>query len=1222
MVVIIAVFILGYGGLKNMTPDLLPDIDLPYVLVITSYPGATPEKVETSVTKPLENQMASLENLKSISSESSDNVSMVFLEFSGDANLDAITIDILQKVNMVEGAFDDIVGTPIILKMNPEMLPIMVSAVEMDGKDTAALSRFTEETLRTKLEGIEGVAAVSISGLVEKQVNAVIDPAKVDAANERVAVAIGAELDEKSAELRDSKAELQSKLDDVEESNQELKDGVGEFAGKIADGRAEIGTNSTMLSEGKQALTGQMGQVGTQLEQMLGRLAQLQAQLELGAALAPEEMAELTGLPIGIEQAQGGLAMMQEKMKELEDGAAKLAEAQQQLDSVAITTQYDMAAGAAQIAAAQMQLNAAIEQIKSGLESLDEAREDAIAQADLHSVLTMDMISQMLMAENFSMPAGYVHDGNTDLLVRVGDEVGSLSELGDLVILDPDMDDVLPIRLTEVADVFISDNLDSLYAKINGTDGLVLTFQRQSDYATAAVSDSIKAKFDDLSKAYPGLKFTPLMDQGDYIYVVINSIAENLLFGAIFAILILFLFLRDIRPTFITLCSIPISVVFAIVLMYFSGVTLNIISLSGLAVAVGMLVDNSIVVIENIFRLRAKGFSAARAAITGASQVGGAITASTLTTICVFVPIVFIQGITRKMFTDMALTLAYSLLASLVIAMTLVPAMASGLFKNMKAKPDKTLDRVQHAYGKALGWALRFKPVVLILVVLLLGGSAAAVLARGFSYMPSGDMPQLTIEVTPPDGTDFAGLKKTTDDVATRVMQIPGVETVGAITSDAMGSIMGLGMLDGGGAAEASTVYVIVDEEAGGKNVRDLIREAVSDIDADIDIQSMSMMDTSGLGGSGVSINLYSDNMDDLLAAAAAVSAAAIDVPGVASVSNGLEDATPELRFAVDKAKAMAKGLTVYQVYQEVSKALTEERTAVSVTFNNDAYDVVVVQASPEELTPDFVKNLKFTVTDREGDKQTVALSDIATVENAESLPSINRVDQRQYLAVAVAIGEDENVTLMAGAIDAKVAQLSLPGSVSYELAGESTTIMDAVGDLGWMLILGIALVYLVMVAQFQSLKNPFIIMFTIPLAFTGGFLALLITGMELSVVSLVGFVMLVGVIVNNAIVLVDFINRLRLEGAEKRDAIIEAGKTRMRPILMTAMTTILGLLMMAVGFGTGSEMMQPLAVVCIGGLAYATLMTLFVVPIIYDAFNKKGLRKIDEADLAIDLEA
>ncbi|MDR0350423.1 MAG: efflux RND transporter permease subunit, partial [Coriobacteriales bacterium] len=904
---------------------------------------------------------------------------------------------------------------------------------------------------------------------------------------------------------------------------------------------------------------------------------------------------------------------------------AKLAEAQGTLDETVVVTLFDLSNASSQLTGAQSQISVALSQIEQGLTQIADARDSAVDQADMGASLSMETIAGILRAQNFSMPAGYVQEGSEDYLVQVGDEIASLDEMKELVLLDPGVEGMEPIRLEEVADVFMSDNLNELYAKINGHDGILLSFSKQSERATTEVADNILKKFDELSESYPGLVFTPLLNQGDYIYIVMNSITSDLLWGALFAVIILLLFLRDLRPTFITLCAIPISLIFALVAMYFSGVTINIISLSGLAIAVGRLVDDSVVVIENIFRLRSKGYSPIKAAVNGAGQVAGAITASTLTTICVFLPIVFVQGLTRQLFTDFALTFGYSLLASLLVALTLVPTMASGMFRKMQPKEHRLLDRAIALYDRALVWSLRFKPVVLIFSALLLAISISTVLTRGFSYMPEGNSGQMAISLSIPKDHTPERKRATADEAAQRIAEVDGVETVGAMAGNT-GFIGVSGMSDmGGGPSSGSaldnvTIYALLDQSKDMETIAAAIEANLEGVDASYEVEATSMMDASALGGSGVTINLYGETLEDMVIASETVTERVQGLEGVAEVDDGFEEATPVLRYTVDRAAAATHGLTTAQVYQQVSAALSRERAATEVLWGAEDYETVIINEADEkgELSPAYLEALEIPITKRDGTSEKVKLSEIASISEERTLPTVQRSEQRRILTVSVMLAKEANITLVTQAVERELADIKLPEGVSFEVTGENTTIMDSFRELGIMLVLGLLLVYLIMVAQFQSLKSPFIIMFTVPLAFTGGFLALLITGKVLSVISLIGFAMLVGIIVSNAIVLVDYINRLRTEGTERVAAIREAAATRMRPILMTALTTIFALLMMALGIGSGSEMMQPLAIVCIGGLAYGTLMTLFVIPVIYDLLNKKELRTVSEDDLAV----
>ena len=954
---------------------------------------------------------------------------------------------------------------------------------------------------------------------------------------------------------------------------------------------------------------------------------------------------------------QKQLEELEKQLRDLEtdEGVAKLA------DQVTAGT-LTMADAVTQIISANIQLDSALNQIDQGLQTLEESRSAALSQADLSSSLNLSTITALLTAQNFSMPAGYLKEDGVNYMVSVGDAIDTRQDLEDLVLFDLGMDGIDPIRMKDVADVAITDNSSEIYDKLNGKDGVIVSFNKQSTYATAEVSDNINSRFRELEAEYEGLSFVPLMDQGDYIYLIINSILSSLGWGALFSVLILYLFLRDLRPTVITLCSIPISVIFAVVLMYFSGVTINMISLSGLAVAVGMLVDNSVVVIENIYRLRAKGATVIQAAVSGARQVLGAITASTLTTVCVFLPIVFVEGITKQLFTDLALTMTYSLLASLIVALTLVPAMASGMLRKEKPQKPGLLDKVYPAYRKAVSWSIHHKLVVLGVSLLLLVGSAGATLARGFAFMPNIDMNTVNLTVSMPEGCTREQAVSLADEVLRRAAQVENVETVGAMMSSS-GSSGGMDMtsiMSSGGGAYDVTAYITLTEGASGAKTGQQIEAACTGMDCTVTASGAMDSYMTYLTGSGVALNVYGSDMEQMQSAAKTLAAKLATVPGTENVSDGLEQAATALHLSVDRNAAMEKGLTVAQVYMAVASALTDTDSSLSLTL--DGLDVSVSIQSPEEsrmtreklmdleIDPSAMSAMSSMMSAASGSgsmsgmsgmssgsgsmsgmsgmssgstsavqaAEPIRLGDIAKLEETVSLNTIHRDQQRRYITVSADVADGYNVTKVTTAAQAAIAEVDLPQGITASFQGENEAIMDAIRQLLLMLLLGIVLVYLVMVAQFQSLRSPLIVMFTIPLAFTGGFLALLLAGIEVSVVSLVGFVMLVGVIVNNGIVLVDYINQLRLEGMGRREAIIEAGVTRLRPILMTSLTTILGLVVMAFGKDVGTALMQPVALVCIGGLLYATLMTLLVVPCMYDILSRRDLRKVNEEELQL----
>ena len=1334
-VAVIAVLVLGVVSYLRMTPDLLPNMNFPYIMITTTYPGASPEKVEAEVTKPMEQAMSTLEHIKEITSTSNENYSLVLLEFEESVNMDTIGVDIQQKLTSLASSWDDMVGSPYVLKINPSMLPVEVAAVSMDGMDTVELTEFLNDTLMPKLEGITGVARITASGTVEQELHVVLDQQKIDLKNAQIANAINGKLDDAADELLEKRDELESAQEQIDNARTQLDNSKASLSSATASAEAELSQQQAELVSTKAELQNQVAQlkssksqmemiltplkaiqsaINTALDQMnplkveLNELyalrqkandleyreaafyAQVQAvyenpelsdeekQLLVDQLYAGPEYAQiqadradlefqlsvrgldLAGLDARIAELENAIAnieatiestkqqladlgvevgLLGSKITELEENIAQMDEAiaylEQdvipQLDSGMLQLKdasrvlsqqktsglLEMSSAMADLAANAAQMDAALAQMDSGLDSIESSRQDALAKADLNDILTMDMISSILKAQSFYMPAGYVTQDGVSYMVSVGEEITDLEVLKNLLLFDPGMDGVDPIRLEDVAIVTLTDNRDESYARLNGEQSIALSFEKQSTYSTAGATKNINARFRQLEEQYPGLHFVALMDQGDYIYMIVNNILRSLLLGALFAILILFLFLRDLRPTFITLCAIPISVIFAIVLMYFSGVTINMISLSGLAVAVGMLVDNSVVVIENIHRLRSKGASAVQAAVAGAGQVAGAVTASTLTTVCVFLPIVFVEGITRQLFTDLALTMSYALLASLIVSLTLVPAMASGMLrKKKKEKQDGFFAALLRGYEKIASFSLNHKFLVLALAVAALIVTACLSVARGFTFMPDMDMPSVNVTVTMPEDYDMAQATELADEVLARVSAMDGIETAGAMMSSGGGSLLGMG--GGSGTSLEATLYItLADDKASGARMGEKIVRECADLPCEITASS-AMMDMSALTGSGITLELYGENMDVLQNAARAAAEALENVEGVQNVSDGLEDAAPALHIQVDRDKAMSQGLTIAQIYMEVSQALSNIQQAHTLVLSGTTTDIVVERPMEHRLDVDMLKAHTFETTGTDGETNTVRLTDVAEIEETTSLDAISRKNQRRCLTVTAEVADGYNVTLITNQATKAMEALDLGEGVSYAFAGENETIMEAVEQLLLMLLLGVLLVYLVMVAQFQSLKSPFIVMFTIPLAFTGGFLALLLCGMEISVISLVGFIMLTGIIVNNGIVLVDYINQLRADGMARRAAILEAGKTRMRPILMTSITTILGLADMALSRSAGSAIMQPIAIVCIGGLIYATLMTLLVVPCIYDIVNKKELRVVRDEDMQL----
>lgn len=1328
-VAVIVVIVLGIVSVFKMTPDLLPNMDFPYAIILTTYPGQTPETVESVVTKPLEQSLSTIDGVKTITSTSSDNYSMLTLEFEDGTNMDTATIDMRGNLDTIKDAWPDGVGSPYLMKINPNMMPVAMVAVDYDGYDTVQISDYVNNELKNQLEGIDGVASVSTKGIVTQKENVIISQTKIDALNAKINDALNDKFGDAEKKISDAKKELQDNIskaeqgsDTIEQSINDLNSQQEEVAKQLADaqGKAQSGyteiLNAKMqlldqqqsLTATKQTLTiayQTLTQIKEKLDSLQDEKAQLTQQIEtfekiyndykdalsklanpdltdeqlaqVRAILAKideeldkygfpkEELEErlnnaknaltnvdkaitqtveaLKGLDTTEEKLDDTIAEIADKISQVDGGITQIAAAVKGLDNNTVSVNqalseiekqqslaaYQLSGGLSalntkqsEVNSALTQLNSAQEELKSASEELSDQKDKAKKAADMTNTVTISNVSNILTAQNFSMPAGYVSDDeNIKYLVRVGDKIDGDKEMQSLALFDTGIDGIGVIKLSDVADVFIADDSDEVFTKINGNSGVVFSFSKQSDAATATVSENIAKKLNSLTQENEGLHFTTLMDQGDYIDIIINSVLQNLLMGAVLAIIILYLFLRDIKPTLIVALSIPISVIFALVLMYFSGVTLNMISLSGLAIGVGMLVDNSVVVIENIYRLRNLGVPPVKAALNGAKQVAGAIASSTLTTICVFFPIVFIEGLTRQIFMDMALTITYSLLASLIVALTLVPAMGQRMLRKVKPVKHGMFDKMLGGYEKSIRFVLKHRAIALIAAVVLLFGSMFGAVARGFSFMPNMASTELSVTVSLDDSATMDDTIDAAQNLLDTLSEYDEFETVGVMTGSTT-SLMGLtGSVSSSDADKGSVMAYAVFKDDKVKNSESISKEIEAElqsIDGDVVVSGSSSSSSMSamLGDDGVSIKLYGDDLKTLQNTAKDMAEKLAVIDGIDETDNGIGATSGEIKVTVDKTKAAKKSLTVAQVYQQIAAAITSETTSSTLTNSGKDLDVVVIKDENSDVTKDNIKDIKLTYTDKEGNEKTTKLSEVAEISDSESMNSITRSDQKRYIKVSGTLKDGYTNTDVSNKAKALFDDYKLPDGCSIEYSGSNESTMEAVNQMLLMMLLGVILIYLIMVAQFQSLKSPFIIMFTIPLAFTGGFLGLLITGFDVSVVALLGFVMLCGIIVNNGIVLVDYINNLRLEGKERREAIVEAGKTRMRPILITAITTVLGLSTMALGIGTGSEIMQPIAIVCIGGLLYATIMTLYIVPVIYDILSKKELRKVSESDL------
>ena len=1355
LVMVVAIIILGFVSLSGMTTDLLPKMSLPYLLVITTYPGASPEKVESSVSEPVESALGSISGVKNVYSMSYENYGIVELEFADGTDMDSAMVKVSSALDSVKSALPEECGSPNIMEISMDMMASVYLAASYEGKDIQETSRFVEDTLIPYLERQEGVTSISDIGIVENSISVDLNQDKIDVLNEKILAKTNDAFADAVDQLNDAKKQLLESEQKLADSTQELVDGqkdIDDGRTKLDDAQKELDEQKEKLEDAKGSLEDQKKDTENKLataSQALDQLNALQTDLltlqaqeaSLKATITQiekslEEQSKTTndipnvvaGLDqmstvltsslmnltdqnstyvnsalaaanptmslhsLGIDEAtwdtltpEGRKELLQktaagyETQKALLSGykdyvsslnslqvekagvqaAVSAAEAELKKSGVSYTdiekAKIEAAAGfgaaSAQISSGQSALNSAQTTLDSNKESLDSAQDqitegwdsiadakkqladgwdqyntslenfeaqkaEALRNANADQLVNMQTLSQLIYAQNFAMPAGYLDDAeDNSWLLKVGSNYESVDELSNIVLTN--IEDIGDVRLCDVADITVIDNADDSYARLNGQSAVVLSVFKSSTAGTNEVSKNIAAAISELEEQYPGLSVLTLMDQGDYITMIINGVLQSMIVGAALAILILALFLKDVKPTIVVAVSIPLSVLTALILMYFTDISLNMMSLSGLALGIGMLVDNSIVVIENIYRLRSKGVGAARAAVQGTKQVAGAIIASTLTTVCVFLPMVFTAGTVRELMMPISLTIIFTLAASLLIAMTVVPAAGSTLLRNSKEKKHPFFDKVQDIYGKMLAFCLKVKVVPLAIAIGLLVYSIWAVMRMGIVMIPDMTSNQIQISVQMPEDTDKEECYKRADQVLDAMTTIDGIGDVGAMAGgDTTLVASSSGMSDS--TYDQFTFLVLTENENAGKEEVNRICREIEERTADIDCEltiSTGMSEMSTMMGSGLSVKVYGDDLDTLTKITQDICDLAATIPGYENISNGQEEPDQVIRLVLDKDAAMRKGLTVAQIFSELNGKLTESTDAATVTIDGEDMKIVVKDGR-EPLTRENLLDYNFEIQTTDDNGNTVTedhpLSEFATLKLEEGVQSINRENQSRYMTVTATVAEGSNATLLSRELQPLIDAYELPDGYTIDTAGESDMVNQMVIQMSKVLLLGLALIYLVMVAQFQSLLSPFIVLFTVPLAFTGGLIGLLLMNEPLSVMGMMGFVVLLGTVVNNGIVFVDYANQLRVGGLERREALIATGKTRMRPILMTALTTILAMASLLFGDDLSSQMSKGMAIVVAGGLAYATLMTLFIIPVMYDILFKRKPLQVD----------
>ena len=988
---ILIVIVIGAVSLSKLQIDLLPQMDLPYVMVQTTYQGAGPEEIENIISIPLEQTLSTVENIEDIISISSEGSSLLLMQFAFNTDMDEIMLQVRERIDIIKGFLPEGTSSPLALKLDPNAIPIVQLAVSSKG-DLYTTQKIAEDVISPRFERLEGTASATVTGGLDQEVEIML-------------------------------------------------------------------------------------------------------------------------------------------------------------------------------------------------------KEEVIKGYNLSS----SYVGQILRAENLNMPGGTVKKGNNELTVRTMGEFKSIEEIRNLPI---PLTRGGTIRLKDIADVSLKSKEQASITKLNGKEVVQISIMKQSDANTVNVANAIDKEIEKLKTEYPDLELVTVFNQADYINLAIKNLISTAAKGGILAIIILLVFLRSFKTTLVIAVSIPFSVITTFVIMFFSGITLNMMTLGAFALAVGMLVDNSIVVLENIYRNRSLGLDRVIASVDGTNEVSMAITASTLTTIAVFIPIVFTGGLAAILFKEFALTITIALLSSLLIALTLVPMLSSKLVSVKNLESEEAQEKRQGPlvvfYKKVLSFSLRHRLITILASIGLFVVSILMVISVGAEFFPATDEGMINISADLPAGSETEEIDAMLEEIEDAIAGIPEIETV--FTSAGGGQMYGMG------SSSTGSVVVLLknldERDRSAKEISDEIRALTKDIPgAEISVAESSTM-MMGMATGAISISIKGDDIDTLKTIGDDFKKIIERVEGTREVTTSYEDGIPQVQVITDRNIASQYGLTTAQIGSSITNAMSGSNVT-KFKVNGDEIDVVL---KGDNIYVESISYLEMLPVETPMGT-TVPLSEVARIRVEKGPISIQRENQVRVLTVSGSVvGRD--IQSASQEIEDLLNDYEMPFGYTYKFGGEVEQIEETFTDLFLVMLLAVALVYMIIAAQFESLIQPLSIMFSVPLALSGGFIGLFVTGLPLNVIGIIGLIILVGIVVNNAIVLVDYINKRRGRGEDRDAAIMKAGPIRIRPIMMTALTTILGLLPMSLGIGEGAELSQSMGVVVIGGLSLSTVLTLVIIPVMYTIFD------------------
>lgn len=828
--------------------------------------------------------------------------------------------------------------------------------------------------------------------------------------------------------------------------------------------------------------------------------------------------------------------------------------------------------------------------------------------------LVQSDIVQAIQANNVSMPGEPIETSEgKQLTTRIISSLTTISDIQNVTVgLNPLTGS--KVKIADVAEVAILEAKMTSETRANDQRAVLMSVLQESGANTATVSTAFKDSLDQLlgQEEFKDVEADILFDQGDYVKLAVGNIGQSLLLGGLFAMIVLFLFLRGIKSPIIIGIAIPYSVIVTFVLMFFADFSLNIMTLGALALGIGMLVDNAIIVIENIERHIAMGKDRAEAARDGAKEISGAITASTLTTLAVFVPVFFISGLIGQIFTEFALTISFSLFASLVVALTVVPMMASKMLnkprKNIEARRrrSKTLNR----FERSVKWSLRHRTIVLLFTLVLLASSSFGLFKVGTEFLPPTDEGFFSISIKMPNGSSLASTETIVKKIETRLKEEKDIDVYVSLIGGTQQS-----MAQDGSESDRAEMYVklvpLAERNRSVFEFVDHVQPEVLELVGDQARVNFEMQTAAGSSPNTLSFTLKDTNEERLNESVTKLEDELGKLSSVLELSNNLQDTIEEIHIEVNRERASDLGLAPYQIAQTVNSITRGQFASQFVDKKDNVVSVIVQYDERYRNSIDKLKQIKL----RTPTGNFISLKDVATISIAEGPVSIQRVDQAHSVSFNVKYASSQSLGDMTDKVNEIVEKINLPEETEMTYGGDRELFENAIDDMLMAIVLAVVLVYIVMAAQFESFKYPFVIMFSVPLMVIGVALGLFVTDTPISVTAVIGILVLVGIVVNNGIVLVDYINQRKDAGMSSYDAIIASVRDRVRPILMTALTTILGLLPLALGIGEGTEMNQPMGIAVIGGLISSTFLTLYIVPIIYSLFDRQTRKRAVEIE-------